>query len=316
MADMPAPTRPPQLLLANAHEWFARALESILRPAGYAVVKAYSALDALAAAHRSRPDAIVLDTELPETDGFELCRLLRVDPDIAPSTPIVLTTPRPAVRSQMLAALRAGANDLWGQPLDAAECVLRLQGFLRAKQDADRARERGLVDQATDFYNVHGLERRARELGAEAARLGGPLACLVLAPERRDRRAAGERAAPHNGADPQVEALARLLKAAGRMSDAIGRLGPREFAVLAPNTDAAGAASLAERLAQAVPTLPHEPGAPPLRLRGGYVAAARSQASALGASELLNRALWALRAAERGTDKAWLCAFEAPPPPP
>src|SRR2546425_6727799 len=42
----------------------------------------------------------------------------RVDPDISPSTPIFLTTPGPSLRADLLAALRAGANGLWGQPLD------------------------------------------------------------------------------------------------------------------------------------------------------------------------------------------------------
>jgi PleD family two-component response regulator len=307
---MPAPV----VLLANAQEWVSRSLESILRPAGYAVLRAYTARTALAGARRTRPDAIVLDTELPETNAFDLCRVLRVDPGIAASTPIVLTTPGPAVRAQVIAALRAGANDLWGQPLDTEECLLRLEGYLRAKQDADRAREQGLVDEHTGFYNAHGLERLVRELAADADRLAEPLACLVLAPEPSPKRAS-ERAASGNGLDRQVEALARLLKMAGRTSDAIGRLGAREFAVLAPHTNGDGAMGLGERLAWVGRAASRDPGAPPLRLRGGYAAAAGFRGSALEPTELMDRALRALRDAERGNGDTWLHGSEAPPPP-
>src|SRR5947208_6534352 len=70
-ALMPVPATPshsPLVLIANAQEWVTRSLESILRPAGYAVLKAYTGHDALEGARRSGADVIVLDTGLPETD--------------------------------------------------------------------------------------------------------------------------------------------------------------------------------------------------------------------------------------------------------
>ena len=57
----------PLVLVANAQEWVSRSLESILRPAGYAVLKAYSGRDALEGAHRGTADVIILDSALPET---------------------------------------------------------------------------------------------------------------------------------------------------------------------------------------------------------------------------------------------------------
>src|ERR1051325_7568649 len=59
-ARMPVPATPahsPLVLIANAQEWVTRSLESILRPAGYAVLKAYSGRDALEGARRSAPAA-------------------------------------------------------------------------------------------------------------------------------------------------------------------------------------------------------------------------------------------------------------------
>src|SRR5437016_11295477 len=164
------PTRIPLVLVANAQEWVSRSLESILRPAGYAVLKAYTGSDALEGARRATADVLIFDTALPDTDVLALCRALRVDPAITPSTPIFLTMSGPLGRTQVLDALRAGANGVWGQPLDTEEFLLRLEGHVRGKLDADAARDGGLVDLRTGLYNSRGLERRARELAAEVDR--------------------------------------------------------------------------------------------------------------------------------------------------
>jgi PleD family two-component response regulator len=290
-----AASRSPLVLLANVHEWFSRSLESVLRPNGYAVLKAYTASAALEAARRRRPDAIILDTELPDGNVLALCRVLRLDPYITASTPILITTPGPIVRQQLLDALRAGANGFWGRPLDTEEFVLRLEGHLRVKADADRAREQGLVDAGTGLYNAQGLARRARELAAQADRMRAPLACLAVAVDRDDRE------------DPAVEALGRLLRAAARLSDTPGRLGPAEFAVLAPQTDRAGAARLGQRLAEIMAS------GPLLRLRGGYDAASGFRDAALDPAELLAHALAALRTAEADRAGPWLRPFETGP---
>src|SRR5213079_1045843 len=96
--------------------------------------------------------------------------------------------PAPATRRQTLAALRAGACELWGQQLDAEELLLRLAAQLRAKAHADHAWAEGLVDAATQLYNARGLARRALELGAEARRRAAPLACVAFALKRMAAR--------------------------------------------------------------------------------------------------------------------------------
>src|SRR5206468_3255625 len=159
---------------ADSHEWFSRALESVLVPGGYSVVKAYTATGLLQQLELTEPDALILAVDLPGGEGLNLCRMLRADSLVTPSTPIILTQPTPSTRRQTLAALRAGAAELWGQRLDAEELLLRLAAQNRAKADADRAWAEGLVDHATQLYNGRGVARRARELGAEARRRSAP----------------------------------------------------------------------------------------------------------------------------------------------
>ncbi len=149
MPSARAATRSPLVLIADAHEWFSRALESVLVPGGYSVLKAYTAPGLLQQIELAEPDAVILAVDLPGGDGLNLCRMLRADSRVTPSTPIILTQPTPTTRRQTLAALRAGAAELWGQRLDAEELLLRLAAQVRAKGDADRAWSEGLVDHDT-----------------------------------------------------------------------------------------------------------------------------------------------------------------------
>src|SRR2546425_13121619 len=115
MPSARAATRSPLVLMADAHEWFSRALESVLVPGGYSVVKAYTATGLLQQLELTEPDALILAVDLPGGEGLNLCRMLRANSLVTPSTPIILTQPTPSTRRQTLAALRAGAAELWGQ---------------------------------------------------------------------------------------------------------------------------------------------------------------------------------------------------------
>jgi PleD family two-component response regulator len=230
------------VLLASRDEVFARSLETVLAPAGYSVLRAYTARSARDQARRTRPDAVVLATDLEDPTGLELCRELRADGAVSASTPILLTEPGTATRQSRLDALRAGADQLWSQPMDTEEFALRLAVGVRAKRDADAARAGALVDTRSAFWNERGLLRGAEEVLAQMARARAPLTIAVLDPIWPAARAdwdLGDR-------------LAAGLRAAARHADAVGRLGPARFAVIAPRTSPANAAPLGHRLLESV----------------------------------------------------------------
>src|SRR5439155_718910 len=72
-----AASRAPLVLVADAQEWFARALETVLLPAGYSVLKAYTARGVLEQVELTEPDAVILAVDLPGGDGLNLTRVLR-----------------------------------------------------------------------------------------------------------------------------------------------------------------------------------------------------------------------------------------------
>jgi two-component system, OmpR family, KDP operon response regulator KdpE len=103
-----------------------RALKIVLREAGFDVLAAATAGEALDAAALHRPDAAIVDLILPDGDGVDVCRRLRGWSDM----PIVVLS---AVgdEEQKVAALEAGADDYVTKPFGPRELVARLNAALR-----------------------------------------------------------------------------------------------------------------------------------------------------------------------------------------
>ena len=289
MPDPVASAQRPVVLLASAHEWASRSLHSILTPNGYRVLHAYAGRDALLQVRAAQPDVLIIDLQM---DGLALCRTLRADPSVTASTAIIATTPSPVGRQQRLEVLRAGGCELWGAPLDAEEILLRVEWYVRAKRDADAARQDNLLDPPTALYNDRGLARRTRELGAQAERARAPVTCVVLVAgtEPDDADIAG---------DEVAGVIARALGVSARASDPLGRTGPGEFAIVAAGAGAPVAAGLGRRLARAVQAAVSQKRPGPVRLRIGYGTATASRAADLDLPALLVQA-------RGGLQNAWV----------
>src|SRR5256885_21692 len=181
MSDQTPRAGLPLVLLAGDHPDDTNWLRNLLEPAGYAVLREPSGRYALERARGTEPDVIIVDAELPDMAGVELCRLLRADPRVSSSTPLLLAFREHASRDQRTAALRAGAWECIAPPHEADEILLKIGAYVRAKLDADRARAEGLLDPITGLYNRQGLARRRRPGGASA---GAPRPSRPSAPPR------------------------------------------------------------------------------------------------------------------------------------
>src|SRR5882762_603665 len=160
-----------------------RSLMRALGPIGYVVIESPSGGRALERARDTRPDVIILDTELADLSGLEACRLFRGEPHIGRNVPILLLTSAPPTPEQRVTALRAGVWDFLRYPGDPDEVSLKLETYVQAKRNIDATLADGLVDPMTGLLGRPGLARRARELGALMARHHGALACVVFAVE-------------------------------------------------------------------------------------------------------------------------------------
>ena len=228
------------VLVANDHEWTARSVETILNAVGYRVERAFTAGQTLERAAMVPPDACILDVQLPDSDGMTLCHRLR---DLLGQTvPIFLATAGPTGRKERLAAYEAGAWEFFGHPLDGEALLLKLRTYLDAVSVVDELRRDSLLDEATGLYSRRGLVRRGREVLSEAVRRRRGVACVVLRPDAPELETA-------LGSAAKLAQLAgEVLRAGGRAADAIGRLGPLDFGLIASGVGESGARQLIRRL--------------------------------------------------------------------
>ncbi len=286
MPIRPRLTRPPRILIASDQN---HALSDVVRSLGrrgYSVLRVFAPAAVLERARTARPDVIVLDARLGQEQALDLSRALRADPSIGSSTPILMLVPSRPGHADHLTALRAGVRELVRDPLDVAGLLGRLDRYVLVKVERDGVSRRDLVDDVTGLYSTHGLARRAGELILQAARHNASVACVAVAPDRPGEDAGID------GLDA-LRGVARSLEASGRRSDAIGRIGPAEFAVVAAGVNRAGARQLAKRLRDSVG----------VELRAGYDAmgsrrAGAAAGGALEARSLLARAARALEMAK------------------
>ncbi|MGV9989989.1 response regulator transcription factor [Streptomyces sp. NPDC003374] len=118
---------PQTVLLAEDDRAIRHALERALTLEGYAVTAVADGVEALAQAHRTPPDVLVLDVMMPGIDGLQVCRVLRAEGD---RTPILMLTAL-VETADRIAGLDAGADDYVVKPFDVEEVFARLRALLR-----------------------------------------------------------------------------------------------------------------------------------------------------------------------------------------
>jgi two-component system response regulator MprA len=115
------------VLLAEDDRAIRHALERALTLEGYRVTAVADGVEALAQAHRTPPDVLVLDVMMPGIDGLQVCRVLRAEGD---RTPILMLTAL-VETADRIAGLDAGADDYVVKPFDVEEVFARLRALLR-----------------------------------------------------------------------------------------------------------------------------------------------------------------------------------------
>jgi PAS domain S-box-containing protein len=110
----------------------------VIRAAGFATAEAGSGGEALAMA-RQGISAVVLDVHLPDIDGFEVCRRLRVQANTA-MLPVVHLSAAYIRNEDRVAGLNAGADAYMVHPVEPAVLVATLQALIRARTAEDQLR--------------------------------------------------------------------------------------------------------------------------------------------------------------------------------
>ena len=119
-------TTPPTILVVEDETSIASFVAAYLRNAGYTVKAAATAQAALLQLAGESPALIVLDLNLPDGDGVELCRRIRKTSDV----PILMLTARDEDIDKII-GLEVGADDYMTKPFNPRELVARVKSILR-----------------------------------------------------------------------------------------------------------------------------------------------------------------------------------------
>ncbi len=217
---------------------------------------ASSGTDALRLASTQAPDLVLLDAEMEGMSGFDVCVALKADPALADVPVIFVTSHRD--ESFEVRGFEAGASDFIIKPVNATLVAARVRAQLRFKRMSDELKLQALLDPLTALGNRRRFERALDSEWLRARRGGTPLSLLLVDVDHF--KAYNDRYG-HPAGDACLRLIAGALRAAClRPADLAARCGGEEFALLLPETDAAGAQRVAERVLEGVAALglPHE----------------------------------------------------------
>jgi pilus assembly protein CpaE len=155
-------------------------LELTLRTAGYEVLKATDGQAGLAITQEQHPDLIIADVMMPKLNGYEYCRRVRAQQDLA-NIPILVFSARFQPIDQQT-ALQAGATDYMPKTVAPAELLERIDSLLGASPASSSARQ-GSVVAVFSLRGGAGVTSLAVNLAvALALSRQQPIALLDMAP--------------------------------------------------------------------------------------------------------------------------------------
>ncbi len=207
------------------------------------VISSNGGPEALKAVRAHEPDLVLLDVDMPEVSGFEVCRRLKEDPELL-HIPVIFLTAVDAP-AEKVRGLDLGAVDYVTKPFDAFELRARVRAALRTKHYQDLLTERAHIDPLTGLPNRGALDDRLEQAWARAMRRGGDLSVLMMDVDHFKKVNDDH---GHAVGDEVLQQIAHTLRAQCRTNDLPARYGGEEFAVIVPEEHASAARKLAERV--------------------------------------------------------------------
>ncbi len=204
-------------------------------------------LSGLEAAHAEHPDLILLDLDMPDMSGFDVCRALKADPELH-MIPVLFLSGS-ATAEDKVHGLDLGAVDYVTKPFDAFELCARVRAALRTKQLQDLLVAHAHIDPLTGLPNRRAMFERLHREWARRERHKAQLSFIMV--DIDQFKQINDLYGHHIG-DKLLQAAARAIALQCRELDLPTRYGGDEFAVVVPDEPADRAVHLAERCRQAI----------------------------------------------------------------
>jgi diguanylate cyclase (GGDEF)-like protein len=243
-------------------------LVTILEQDGHEVLTAANGREALAVALEKHPQMVITDWLMPEVDGIELCKYLRIMEEGKKLYILVLTGR--TEEEGIVEAFDAGADDYIAKPFKKRLMLARIKPgmrVIRLQEEKDRQmaemeersaqlmkaerrlRSAAMTDSLTELPNRRYAMKRLDQEWSRAARMQGPLSVIMI--DIDHFKSVNDRFG-HDVGDHVLQSTARLIHRMLRRGDTCARMGGEEFLLICPNTPAENAMAVAERIRAAV----------------------------------------------------------------
>ena len=197
------------------------------------------------------PDMMLLDVQMPDIDGYEVCRQLKSDPHTSKIL-IIFVTGRDSVSDEEK-GFKLGAVDYISKPFYPVIVRARVRTHMDLKIKTDLLEQISMLDGLTGIPNRRYFNEQFAKESGRALREKQPFSVVMM---DIDQFKPYNDNYGHGGGDECLQKVARTLAGAvARPTDMVARYGGEEFMALLPGTDAAGARVLAEHFRQSVESL-------------------------------------------------------------
>jgi len=224
---------------ASIHRAVERRLEGVVDQ----VLKASSPTKGIQIASQEKPDVILLDVNMPQLDGFKVCRLLQDSPLTRDIQILFLTADRNP--DNLAKALDAGATDYISKPFNEVELEARVRVALRTKQMIDLLTERARIDALTGLNNRAAMDDALYAATSAFHRTGQLLALLMI---DLDHFKEINDTYGHGVGDDVIRRVGASIQAGRRPYDTACRFGGDEFGVILLQADGETAMQVAQRI--------------------------------------------------------------------
>lgn len=248
-----APSKPPEplnIMLVEDSRTQATYFASLLEQAGMRVTTVADPMVVLNVLQEQDVDLILMDMYMPHCNGHELARVVRQVPRYA-SIPIVYLSAETQVDRQ-LDAMSRGGDDFLVKPIEPAHLIRSVN--IRAER-ARTLRSMMVTDNLTGLLNHTRIKEELDNEISRTQRRGGTLAFVML---DIDHFKTVNDTHGHPVGDTVIRSLSRLLQQRLRRSDAIGRYGGEEFAIVMPDANGDQASTIMERIRRSFVSLHHD----------------------------------------------------------
>lgn len=186
------------------------------------LVTARSAAEAMALVESRAFDGVLIEAEMPEPDGIDLCRRLKASTVTSRISVLLIADSNSSTPQRRSAGLDAGADDFILRPIDGLELIARIRAMLRRQQTRENAEDQTRQRQ-TQLAYLSRLSTMGEMSTAIAHELNQPL-CAIVASAQACRRLLKVSGSDHPAV---VEGIDHITAQAKRAGEIIHRL--REF---------------------------------------------------------------------------------------